>query len=546
MPPPRVWIPLSALLAHLVLGLAIVGDYGVSWDEPYERLHALVSARYLSEKLSLPHAADVEYRLGEYHDRYHGVFFTLGAYGLERIFGAESFRDIYLLRHHWTFLLFWLGMIAFYFLARRYLGDWRWALLAWAMLLLSPRIFADSFYNPKDIPLLSLYVFSAFTMLLYFEKRGLGYAVLHAFACGMAISMRVVALIVPALTLCFVLLELAQARFERRLLWAHALRALVFLSLSLGFSIAFWPYLWDQPFYRLGQAFQQMSQFHWPGRTLFRGVFFAPKETPWYYAPYWIFISTPLWYSFLLGVALRYIATHTFKAWRSARRLYLDRLGRADWVLLALWAGPLAAVIVFGAVLYDGWRHLYFTYPLLVLLAAGGLRRWVAELRRRRDRSPEARFTLRVAIALAAFSLLYHAHFLVKYHPHQQVYFNALTFGDKLGQLELDYWGLSYRQGFEALGRLDARDTIRVAVQSDPGRFNWQFLPDTLQRRFLIVDQPGQADYYLTHFRLWEDGFQAYREKAPPFDGPEVFSARVGANKIMAAYRTAGAPAPRE
>jgi len=526
--------------AYLLLGLLLVDDYGMSWDEGLQRQHGQVSAQYIKDKLGLPGEAITWQQLRDYAFRYHGVLFTLPAWGLERLLGPEDFREIFLLRHRLVFLLFWVGCIVFYFVARKRLGDWRWALLAVTFLIVSPRIFAHSFFNPKDLVLLPLFIFALASLIGFLENRTPGWAALHALTCAMAISMRVAAVILPALTLGFVLLELFNARFERRLLRRFGGLLALYLPLTLGLTIALWPYLWDQPFYRFGEAFEVMSQYTWQGKVLFRGELPFGSELPWFYAPYWIFISTPLLYTFLFFVGVVFWGRSAVASLAATGRLYRTAAERLDWLCLALFLAPLAAVIVKQSVLYDGWRHLYFIYPPFLLLGVGGLQRWLRQLHHRQD-GCGYRCARRAFAVLIGLTLAYNIHFLIKNHPHQQVYFNALTLGDKNGAFDLDYWGLSYRQGFEWLAANDARDTIRVACNGLPGELNHRFLPDSLQQRFVLTDSIPAADYYMSNYRHWEPGLQAYRERTGPYAGEEVFRVMVEESKIMGIYRVEGA-----
>ena len=531
----KIVIPLIFFLGYLILGNLIVGDYGISWDEPLQREHALVSAQYIKEKLGLPGESFTWQKLGDYPFRYHGVLFTLPAYGFERLLGLESFHAIFLLRHRMVFLIFWTGAVAFYFIGLKRFGDWRWAMLAPVFLLVSPRIFAHSFYNPKDLVFLPLYLFATGSLVLFLERRSLWFAALHALTCALAISLRVAAVILPAMTMVFVLLELWNGRFDRKLLRRFALKLAVYLPLVAGLSVGFWPYLWDQPFVRLAEAFDVMSEYTWQGKGLVRGKFLYGTELPWYYAPYWMFITTPLFYTFLFFTGLFFILRSIITSLADEGRLYRSAAGRMDLVFLGLSLAPLLAVIVRHSVLYDGWRHLYFIYPGFLLVGIAGLQARFRQARQKERRGE--RTCLRPAAgALVILTLAYNLHFMIKYHPHQQVYFNALVLGDKLTRLDLDYWGNSYRPGLEWLAAYDRRDTVRVAYQSYPAEPNLKFLPDSIQQRIFLVEKPEEADYYISNYRHWEAGMEDYKNRQGPYAGEEVFRIMVEESKILGVY----------
>lgn len=532
----HIVIPVLFFLSYLALGLSIYNDYGISWDEELQRQHGLVSAQFVKEKLNLP-GEDITWRkLRGYEYPYHGVLFTLPAYGLERWLGLESFREQYLLRHLMVFLLFWSSTVVFFFIARRRLGDWRWALLATTFLIISPRIFAHSFFNVKDLVLLPLFIFATGSLLLFLEKRSLWYAALHALTCAMAISMRVAAVILPALTLGYIFLELLNNRFEKKLLGRFGRKLLVYLPLTVGLTIGLWPYLWDQPFIRFPEAFDIMSQYTWGGKVMLRGKLLFGTEIPWWYAPYWIFITTPLLYTFLFFTGIVFIVKNVIASLAEKGRLFTSATQRADLVFLGLSLGPLVAVISRDPVLYDGWRHLYFIYPAFLLVGVGGLQNWLLRLRENKD-GRVYRCARRAFAGVIGLTLAYNVHFMITNHPHQQVYFNALTLGDKLTRLDLDYWGLTYYQGLQYIARQHPNDTVSVAYQSYPAELNWKFLPDSLQQRIQLVEKPDSAQYYISNYRHWEPGIEAYLNRAFPYNGEEVYTVQVEESKVLGVYR---------
>jgi hypothetical protein len=110
----------------------------------------------------------------------------------------------------------------------------------------------------------------------------------------------------------------------------------------------------------------------------------------------------------------------------------------ALWVVVLL---PIVLVTVKRSTLYDGWRHLLFVYPPLVVLAAAG---WTSALAAARL-SRAARLAV---MAVLVAGLVEPLVFIVRNHPHEIVYFNALAGGPRgaLGRFELDYWANSFRQ----------------------------------------------------------------------------------------------------
>jgi hypothetical protein len=189
---------------------------------------------------------------------------------------------------------------------------------------------------------------------------------------------------------------------------------------------------------------------------------------------------------------------------------------------------PLIYSIVSGAVLYDAWRHTFFIYPAMVLLALiGAGRLW--ELAGTRFQGKAGRVAGWGLITVIALNLVFAAAFMIRSHPHQNVYFSVLAGGmdGAEGRFDLDYWGLSYRQALEHILATDPRDRIAVYSPHPPARYNADILRPEDRKRLVFARKPNRAEYYLTNFR-WELG-------TPP--GEEVFTIKVDGVRIMAVHR---------
>ncbi len=139
---------LLALAVLAVVGMAVLDDYGVTWDETDQRRIVQTAVAYAlgdTETLGPP---------GPPHNRYYGVVFEVPLVLVERLLGLTDSRAIYLSRHLLTHLCFLAGGGGAAWLAARLFGS-RWlALLALGLFVLHPRLYAHSFFNTKDIPFL--------------------------------------------------------------------------------------------------------------------------------------------------------------------------------------------------------------------------------------------------------------------------------------------------------------------------------------------------------------------------------------------------------
>jgi hypothetical protein len=199
-------------------------------------------------------------------------------------------------------------------------------------------------------------------------------------------------------------------------------------------------------------------------------------------------------------------------------------VARRDALLVLIWlAVPLAFLVVSGAVLYDTWRHTFFLYPAVLLLALMGLG-WL--LKALRPRGAVLVLAIAVAVNVAAT-----VSFMTRSHPHQNVYFNSIVGGPKgaEGKYEMDYWGLSYRALLETMLDKDGSAPMRVHSLNEPGYYNSFLLEPAERARLMYLEKLADADYYLTNFR-WD-------RLTPPAEA-EFVSIKVGGANLSAAYRT--------
>jgi hypothetical protein len=474
------------LTALLFLGLALFDDYGVSWDEPVQRQYGEKLFRYV---------ASGDRALFTDRHRYYGPVFEFALVGLEKGLGLADSREVYLMRHLATFLVFWVGVVFMCLLGRRIFGTWKAGLLAVLLLVLSPRIFAHGFYNSKDIPFMALFIVGAYTLLLVLERPGPGRAAVHGLVSALLVTVRVPGVFLAGLSLGLMLhtcLRLPPATNRKS---AAGTLGIYVLS-AAGLTVALWPTLWSSPFHNFVRVLEGMRNFPWEAPVLYLGERVWSTELPWHYIPVWMGLTNPVVVmpAFFAGTAAVLL-----------RRADLCRRSRYAGVILAVWAlVPVAYSMLSRSVLYDAWRHAFFVYPAVVLLAVCGFR-WIWRLAGRMGPG-RIRIAVRTAfVAAVALSLGETAGFMAAAHPHQNVYFNSLVGGIRgaRGEFELDYWGLGYRQALEKVLDSDPSPAVRLYSVNEPGRYNALILEREKRRRLVYLPDRHRADYLLTNFR-WE------------------------------------------
>ena len=498
-PFPAQALALCALFA--IAGVAILDDYGVAPDEIVQRSIAIANADYIATD----DISDLTDDLNTNH-RYYGLVIEMPLLLAERALGLQDSRHIYLLRHLLSHLLFIAGGFACAMLAYRMLGSKWVALFATLMFLLHPRLYAHSFFNTRDVPFAALMVIALYLAHRAFRKDTIGAFLLCGIGVGLAMNLRVFALMLPPMILAMRALDMRQAdgSERKRILLTSA----AFLAAALGTAYIIHPYYWDNPLWLIDGALG-LSQNPNYAVNLFMGELYGSDALPWIYIPVWFAITAP-------PVALTLGALGAAAVCRRAITrpiaLLRDRETRFRILLLGCIALPVAAAIILKTNIYNDWRHMYFLWAPFCLLAAVGLR-CIANIRLRggirkigarlpvwvRDdrRLHMAQRTL--AYGVVAFGLITTATAMAALHPNQHVYFNALTHASAPGALakryDMDYWQMSHLQSLEYLLARYPDDKLRVRLGNP---VHMAMLPQDDRERVMRARNLNSADYYIS------------------------------------------------
>ena len=486
-------------------------DYGIGRDEPVYRRVAIANVNYIA-------AGDIS-ELSQHRDpayRYYGVAFDMPLLLLERAFGLEDTRDIYLTRHLIMHLFFIAGGFACGMLAYRMTGS-RWiALFAMLMFLLHPRLYAHSFFNVKDIPFAALLLIALYLAHRAFRRDTLGAFLLCGIVVGLAINLRPFGLMLLPMIFAMRALDLRRAGSAER---KHILAtAGIFAGAALATPYTIHPYYWENPL-RFIEGVRAMSQHPAIIPNLFMGEIYPSDAVPWNFIPVWFAITAPPLTLALGAIGCAAVCCQAITRPLAALR---DRETRFRVLLLGYVVLPVAAAIILQSNIYNGWRQMYFLWAPFCLLAAVGLHRIAGNgAIARREWHIAARLpvwiggsglhTARRALAYGAagFGLITTLTAMAALHPHQQVYFNALTDTKTPGALarryDMDYWQIAQRQSLEYLLARYPDGALRVwGVWAR--NVKTQILPHSDRSRIINAPSPD-ADFYLSAPRApyWRD-----------------------------------------
>lgn len=508
------WVCVSIYFGiWLAMGLILYSNYGISIDEPTERITGIVNINYIGEKLNISTIANDpvlkkygDIRLEQYHDRIYGPLFAEVSVALERVFNIGNGineKKIFQFRHLLTFLISLIGGYAIFRLSERWFNNWKIGLLTLTFFIFSPRFFADSFYNNKDLIFLSLFAISLNTLIIFINHPNLKNSLLHGVATALAIATRNIGISLILITFSILLIQ----AIDRKVTWLKfSINLISYFILVICITILIWPWLWSAPidnFLIAIKAFSGWTRVTAP--VTFLGQSIQSALLPWYYLPIWIVITTPIFYLFIFGIGIVSTLHHFIK------RKFLpwsNRFELADTIFFCSFFCPLIAIASLHSPIYDGWRHLYFIYPAFLLLATKG---WVILWGIIKNNAP----LKKIILGILFFNFIYIGIWMIQANPLQNVYFNILAGTEWKKNFDVDYWGLSNRLALTYITQHDHRALIKIypgSTMALPSSI--KILKPSDKARFIIVDWEGDADYVLTNYR---SNLTDYSSNGKPF-----------------------------
>jgi len=484
-------------LSLLMIGIYIYQDYGLSWDEPTERLTGLVNLNYIGEFFNFefiknsPMIQSIkDIRLQNYSDRVFGPAFPIITSLIEILIGRNELYIGYRIRHFITYLVFLMAVFTLYKIAEMRFKDWKFALFIALLLILSPRFFGESFFNSKDIVFLAFFNLSIYTLLITSNNFSVKNILLHSLTTAIAIDIRSIGFI-----LILISLTVFAIKNTRIILKPKGLaKCGVYLFATFMLTILFWPWLWEKPLPRLIEGITIFSKWITQIQIFYLGnlISIQKEPIPWHYILVWIGITTPLIY--LLFWIIGIIKT-TLQLIKSPFEIWSNNELTMDLIFTGICIFPIVGIIFLHSIIYDGWRHLYFIYPSFLLLCGKGIQTsW--ELLKNFNRAKV------IFIGGVGFCLSLTFSSMIRNHPHQNIYFNALAGKNLIENFDVDYWGLSNKQALEWIAANDNRPQISVGAGSIMAlEYSMMILPPEIKDRFIFTSEITSSDYVISNYR---------------------------------------------
>ncbi len=489
----------------ILLGLFIFRDYGMSWDEQYQRdSNGRLVHNYVFHNEVEPYLSSAE--------KYHGPAIEWPLYSLERVFQLTDSREIYLFRHLSIFFLFLISSIYFYRLSVLIYNSNTISQIAFLFYVFTPRILSDSFYNSKDIGAVSLFTIALYFCLKWINTLKFKEMILAGLFSGLLVAVRLPCLILPI----FIGFYFYFSNVNKARTIAHVLGYLLF---TFFITILVWPIMWSDTFSNLLKAWEESARFVTTNKVLFFGELISSSRLPWNYVLVWIVFTTPTIVLVLIGIAIPMVFFDNLK--------FRNRIADNDRHILAitlLLILIILFIVLLKPTLYDGWRHMYFIHPLMILVALSVLN----VIRQKLSVKIYRRCSL---IILGCFLPV--IIWMVNNHPYQNLYFNQLTkwvYPHVMIDFDRDYWGLSYREGIEKILERDSQSEIRIMVDNAAGKLGSLLVNKANRQRVIFVDKLCDADYFIGNYRE-RIGDYTFSEKMKWYD------LKVDDTRVMTIYK---------
>jgi hypothetical protein len=489
-------------VVNLIIGLLIVQDYGVSYDEPEYYQYGQNSVDAYRSFFALAYSPDFgPHDLPNYGPAFI-IFPELATRGLRLVFPNLFAANVW---HFSYFFLFQLGGLCLYSLAKRWFDQGS----AWGVLLLytsQPLLWGHAFINPKDIPFMVFCLFtlwSGFRLADSFGAQNINIAlqfpkistfsaprftvkeslpllrspqlILAGVLFGMTMSIRLLGPLPGLIVILYLVFTLGQKSLN--IIIAYLICAIITMFIT-------WPYLWPNPIDHWIDSLVLMANFPWPARVLFDGQFYDPDNLPRSYLP--TLLNIQLTESLLILIYLGFIVL-IYSILRKNVKLDLFLVITIGGLL------PLTGLILSRATMYDNFRQILFVLPSLILLAGLALDVIFSVLQ-------PAWLRLVLLIAFAAPGIFA----IVQLHPYQYIYYNSFVggTGGALRKFELDYWFTAYHEAALWLNK-NAPANSRIGGNGPTYLLDIYLRPDLDLQADSKLDE--QYDYFTSTSRYNED-----------------------------------------
>ncbi len=525
-------------IIYFVVGSQIYTDFGFYIDEKFHRANGFYWLNYVSNYFGFEEIEQISKgKLNEISGftlpdiknwNKYGVIFDLPAAYLEVKLNIKEPVKYYELRHFLVFLIFFIGTIFFYKSLNNRFDNKFISLLGTILLILTPRLFGDSFWNNKDIIFLSFYIISIFWFFRLIDKQSNKNIILFSLFSAVATTIRIAGIFLPISLIFFWILNFISKRKDINI------RAIsIYLFFFILFLTIFWPLLWSEWPASLFSIFNlDMS---WSGKVNFLGNYYKSSHLPQYYLLFWIIVSTPIIHLLLCihgisNYSKRLIHRYfNIKSHCIYNDLWRSNNEKKDFFIFTNLIFFICLLSLLNIHLYNSWRLGYFLYIFLIYFSTYSIYLLVKRFK------PQI-----IKLILVLFiSILFLFYRLSLYHPYQSLYFNLIVPESIKEQLDVDYTGLS---GISFLKEIIKKEPgthkINIAVNSWYPLWRMKELLEKKDRERVVIyatDKKSEADYIFSN-RIYDVDKKYHKKYDLPINFKKIKEFKVDKTIIYEVY----------
>ena len=476
------------LIIFLILGCYSSLKVGISHDEWHEEQNWKFNIEIIESFKNKFFSKEVKnIDIDSYKDKYYGIGFQYISQPIQNLLkdfiqnyqNVSNFGAKLISKHFVVFLFFFMSGICFYNVIKKIINDKQYAYLSTLIYLLYPYLLGHSFFSPKDVPFMSVWLLCTYLSLNLFNKfsknKNIKYSTvtLLALATAFLLSIRVTGVLIffQYLIVFFIFLNMQNISYINFI--KNFYKKFLFFIFSLViFVLILNPVYWSNPF-SFYYAIKWMSHYYHDICTITLGTCMRAKDLPSTYMFIWLSVKLPL--MILLGI---FLIPFTEKLiFKDKERTLAFGTILATGIIIPL------LLIFLNVNLYDEIRHIMFLMPLFFIIGLVSL----------------YFFSKKFFLAMGFLSLFIFIFENIKIYPYQYVWFNLPSrYLDLTNKFELEYMGIS---GKEISKKILAMDGKKMCILSSPGhtvepyfynsKYNcfdkWQLIDTNYKRPFLAV-----------------------------------------------------------
>ena len=503
------------LLVFVVLfiyGISNTTEYGRPWDEQDEiaillanvkeygnhpLIQRIVNSTWLKYLKATP--------IGENIERDHGIAAYYGFVPFFYHIGYDT-RPLMYAWHYYTFVLWFIGVIAIYGLQKEVFKSRILPIVGTVFFYFTPRLFADGHYNNKDIAFLVFVIVAllfAARLIKYGYRRDL---LLFAFSSGFLMNTKILGVAIWGLIVVFISIHFWMNRTEHFKSDCLGIFCAVILSLLWYYLLT--PAMWRNPIAFLEYCVHNATHFsRWNGTFLYYGRILNPADNgiPYSYLPVWMLITTPVYISLLFLIS---VVLFLYRAVKTRGRILHQYREFMMALFLMLFCFPFFHIILHAptTVLYNAWRHCYFLYAPLFLIAMYVFDDALQELR---FVDTDKRVRARGLVAAVCVGFIFTAGDMVQNRSFEYSYYNraARTVLDP-SAFEGDYWNVSVLPALKQFADqyYDGQNLLKVThIRPSGGGQEWSFEEMRYDDGRIETVTEEEADFYLLNPSIMTD-----------------------------------------